>query len=179
LVSYSKLAETSKENVVSKSIRNRTRQIATVEGLKETQVAAILRTPKMQVEKETTTKHKPSEGKRPRVEVERWSFTDELVADERDHHWGVIVDSPVYGWVVTTAAVDEAGRIDLATVAEDGPIMGVISYWKRDQRFPVIELASRPTWDTATVGHGHSVRILQVTNSWVYFEYTHACPIWL
>jgi hypothetical protein len=165
--------------VSKKSLKNRIVRIAQGEGMKETQVAAILRTPKVQVEKETTTKHKPSEGKRPRVVRERWSFVKELTADDRPYHWGVIVNSPAVGWVVTTATSDEAGLIDLATIAEPGTIMGVTSYWKRDQRFPVIELASRPTWDTATIGYGHSVRIHEVTSSWIYFEYTHACPIWL
>ena len=160
-----------------KSLKNRVRQIATVEGMKETQVAAILSTPQVHVEKESTTKFKKPEGKRPRVVRERWSFVEESVTDDRDYHWGVVVNSATHGWVVTTAAADEAGLIDLATVGEDGVIVGVTGYWKRDQRFPVVQMASRPTWDTATIGYGLSVRILEVTSSWIYFEYTHACPL--
>jgi hypothetical protein len=182
LVSYNKLAETSKENLVSKkSLKNRVIRIAGNEGMKESRVAGLLYAPQVHVEAvgTATTKYKKPEGKRPRVAEDRWSFTDESVTDDRPHHWGVVVNSATHGWVVTTAAAGSDGRIDLATVGEDGVIVGVTGYWKRDQRFPVIEMAARTAWSTATVGHGLSVRIHEVTNSWVYFEYTHACPIWL
>jgi hypothetical protein len=178
LVSYITLAETSKEFAVSKkSLKNRILKTAANENIKESRVAAILSTPQVRVEKESTTKFKKPEGKRPRMIEDRWSFVDESVADDRLHHWGVVVNSATHGWVVTTAAADVEGRIDLATVAEPGTIVGVTGYWKRDQRFQVVELAARPAWDTSTVGHGLSVRIHEVTGSWVYFEYTHACPL--
>jgi hypothetical protein len=182
LVSYSKLAETSKEFAVSKkSLKNRIRSVAMLESMKESRVAGLLSTPQVHVEsqKETTTKYKKPEGKRPRVaEVERWSFTDESVTDDRDYHWGVVVNSATHGWVVTTAAADEAGLIDLATVGESGKVVGVTGWWRRrDTRFEPIETAVRPNWCVSEVGHGYSVRILEVTSSWIYFEYTHACPL--